>query len=384
MHRTFALIATGLVLGVCTATWADEKDQNADSKEQKTLRIGDQAPSFDIEHWIKLAPWLTDDDREAGEPPLTAFRSDNVYVLEFWATWCGPCIAGMPHLSELQEQYDDGEVTIIGVSDEPLHVVVPFLFKTYGDEKIMHNERMRYTVATDPDESVWNDYFRAAGQTGIPCAFIIGKTGKVEWIGHPMRMDEPLAQVVADEWDHEAFAAQFRKQQEQRQIQRKYFAARRAGNIESAASLLDQMLDADPDDANLRMQKFELMLTAMDKPEEAYAIGRSLLEDNWDEPQALNAMAWMVVDNPAVKKRNLEFAMRAASRASELTQGEDAAILDTLARVHYEMAMRQLQKALQTQRKAAEHAGEGPMAEDIKRTLEKYKQFAEMTQEQTS
>jgi thiol-disulfide isomerase/thioredoxin len=384
MHRSFALIAAGLALGFATASLADEDKQNDKSKDQKRLQIGDRAPAFDIEHWIKLEPWLENDDLEPGEAPLTEFKSGQVYVLEFWATWCGPCIAGMPHLSELQEKYDDGEVTIIGVSDEPLHVVVPFLFKTYGEEKKTHNERMRYTVATDPDESVWNDYFRAAGQSGIPCAFIIGETGKVEWIGHPMAMDEPLAQVVDGDWDREAFAAEFRKKQERRQIQRKYFAARRAGNIESAASLLDQMLDADPDNANLRMQKFELMLTSMDKPEQAYTLGRGLLKDSWDEPQMLNGIAWMVVDNPAVKKRNLDFAMKAASRANELTDGEDAAILDTLARVHYEMAMKQLHKALQTQRKAAKHAGEGPMAEDIKRTLEQYEKTAEKTKEQTS
>ena len=52
---------------------------------------------------------------------------------------------------------------------------------------------------------------RAAGQSGIPTAFIVGKTGQVEWIGHPMTMDEPLAQVVAGDWDRAAAKAEFDK-----------------------------------------------------------------------------------------------------------------------------------------------------------------------------
>ncbi len=40
----------------------------------------------------------------------------------------------------------------------------------------------------------------AAGQNGIPCAFIVGKDQKIEWIGHPMQMDAVLEQVVSDSW----------------------------------------------------------------------------------------------------------------------------------------------------------------------------------------
>ena len=50
---------------------------------------------------------------------------------------------------------------------------------------------------------------QAAGQNGIPTAFLVGKTGLIEWIGHPMTMDKPLAQVVAGDWDRSAFAEQF-------------------------------------------------------------------------------------------------------------------------------------------------------------------------------
>ena len=133
--------------------------------QSKKLKVGDVAPGLSIETWVK------------GEE--VSIEKGEVYIVEFWATWCGPCRASMPHLSKLQEKYQD-YATIIGVSDEPLATVVPFLFEKDKYDDTVNNDRTRYTLCTDPDESVKQDYFRAAGQRGIPTAFIIGKDQKVE------------------------------------------------------------------------------------------------------------------------------------------------------------------------------------------------------------
>ena len=125
----------------------------------KTLTIGDKAPAIDIAHWIK------------GEK-VKEFEADKVYVVEFWATWCGPCIASMPHLSELQEKYADYDVKFISVSDEDLQTVVSFLFKENKKDGLIHNDRTNYTLTADPDKSVMTDYFRAPGN-GIQSAGIV-------------------------------------------------------------------------------------------------------------------------------------------------------------------------------------------------------------------
>ncbi len=155
--------------------------------ERPSLAVGDVAPAIDIEHYIK------------GDG-IDRFERGRVYVLEFWATWCGPCRASIPHLSKLQQEYEDQEMVVIGVSREPLDVVVAFLKKTNRNGRPWSDE-IAYTLTADPDGSVNNDYMRAAGRRGIPTAFIIGKDGRIEWIGHPMRMDDVLEAVLSGEWD---------------------------------------------------------------------------------------------------------------------------------------------------------------------------------------
>ncbi len=148
------------------------------------LTIGSKAPLPEISDFIR------------GDKP-TFFEPGKVYVLEFWATWCGPCRQGMPHLTKVAEEMKPKGVVVVGISDEKPDTVRSFL------EKDEWKQKARYILATDPDRSTQRDYMEAAGQNGIPTAFIV-KEGVVQWIGHPMEMDEPLAKIVAGTWDPKA------------------------------------------------------------------------------------------------------------------------------------------------------------------------------------
>src|SRR3954469_24173342 len=75
---------------------------------KSALKVGDTAPAIKGK-WLK------------GEP-VKSFEPGKIYVVEFWATWCGPCIVAMPQLSALQAKYEDQGVIVIGQDaqeDEP-------------------------------------------------------------------------------------------------------------------------------------------------------------------------------------------------------------------------------------------------------------------------
>lgn len=195
------------------------------------LTIGSKAPPIDIEHWIS--------DKE----PIADFEPGKVYVVEFWATWCGPCIASIPHLRDLQLRHGD-DVMVISVSDEPRDTIEQFLERerngtTYKDLT------SSYWLTTDPDGSVKQDYMRAAGQSGIPTAFIVGKAGEIEWIGHPMNIDDPVARILAGTWDREVYERQRQEQMEVRNKLRVVFQHTQKKQFAQAMAAVDALLEGE-------------------------------------------------------------------------------------------------------------------------------------------
>lgn len=153
------------------------------------LDIGDPAPALHPAEWIK------------GDP-LTVFETNHVYVVEFWATWCGPCKANIPHLTELAKKYGD-QVAITGISiwesNDPTDTNYLRKVENFVQSE---GEKMAYRVAVDgPQGDIANAWMKAAGENGIPASFIIGKDGRVAWIGYPAKMDEVLQQVLDDKFD---------------------------------------------------------------------------------------------------------------------------------------------------------------------------------------
>jgi thiol-disulfide isomerase/thioredoxin len=144
-------------------------------------QLGDPAAPLKITEWTK-----------GKSVDLAAAKGKQIVVVEFWATWCPPCRASIPHLTELQKKFPD--VAFVGVSDEDADVVKKFVTKM-GDQ-------MDYTVAVDKDQQTSDGYMKAYGIDSIPHAFIVGKDGNILWEGHPMDgLDEALQQVIAGKYD---------------------------------------------------------------------------------------------------------------------------------------------------------------------------------------
>lgn len=147
------------------------------------VKLGAAAAPLRIQQWVK-----------GGPVHLADGKGQKIYVVEFWATWCPPCRASIPHLSELQKRFKDQGVVIIGISNETPDKVKPFVAKM--------GEKMDYVVALDSDRRTSAGYMRAYGQNGIPHAFVVDKKGRVAWHGHPMAgLDKVLEQMIAGMYD---------------------------------------------------------------------------------------------------------------------------------------------------------------------------------------
>lgn len=263
------------------------------------LTIGSKAPALDVEHWVQ--------NGNGKFKPVTEFAKGKVYIVEFWATWCGPCISSMPHIVETQNKFADKGVQIISISDEDLETVEKFLERKYkptakkagdaaeesGDEPKTYRElTSAYCLTTDPDRSSSKDYMEAAGQNGIPCAFIVGKDQKIEWIGHPMQMDKALTEVVEDKWDRAAFAEEFAETQKLDLLRGKIMRLARSGDTKEAMELIDGAIaetDSAPVKAQLQGLKIQVKMSTVmalvqnGKTEEALSELDALIENEPNE-----------------------------------------------------------------------------------------------------
>lgn len=286
------------------------------------LTVGDNAPAMTIEKWVR------------GEP-ITGFEKGKVYIVEFWATWCGPCIDGIPHLTELQEKYKDKGVTVIGVTSPDRRntpEAVEKLVKSQND-----NKQMLYTIAWDGSKQTSKNYMKAAMQGGIPCAFLVDREGRIAYIGHPMNMDDALAAVVKGDWDISKEKSRYEAEQAKDRRLNTFMQNLVGGNAKAA-----------------------------------YAIAPQLLDDNKDDAGTLNMIAWTIVDpDGPVKDRDLAVALKAAVRANELTKGEEASILDTLARIHFLQG--DIDQAIQIQEKAIALTEVPGERDALKKSLDEYK-----------
>lgn len=389
----------GILMGLALTTAA---------QQAQGLEIGDPAPELQISTWVK------------GDPvKLADGRGKNLYVLEFWATWCTPCLETIPDLTELQKEYRSKGVVIVGISDEPASTVRPFV-ERMGD-------KMDFTVAADRREATTRAYLGGFGIQSIPHTFVIDKNGVIAWHGHPYGgLEIVLERMVAGKYDielakQEAVAArmmddyfqlvdQWNLSQNAEERTRIAERARRIGNtlLERAARsphILDEFASAivlvpgseyrdlelaaraaeaafkageqsPADEARKFMHDYFRTLRTANPRAELTAEQKAKLSElevqilKQAGPEELTAFAWTIMAAPDLEPRDLQLAVKAADAARTKTNEQDATALDTYARALFETGQRA--KALEYARKAVQVNKDERLDAMLRQTLQEY------------
>ncbi|MBL8964270.1 MAG: TIGR03435 family protein [Phycisphaeraceae bacterium] len=150
-------------------------------------RVGEPAPPLSVERILRSGN-LQSDQPSALE--WSALRG-KVVVVEFWATWCAPCIGAIPHLNHLVAALGDGPVVFVSISDEEADPVDRFLTRM----------GINGVVALDTDRSVFLNYRVGA----IPHTVVIDGNGIVRAITQPRKVTEAMLRAVIEgrEWPRE-------------------------------------------------------------------------------------------------------------------------------------------------------------------------------------
>jgi len=339
------------------------------------LMIGDPAPALQVAEWVQGTP-------------VERFAPGQIYVVEFWATWCGPCKLAIPHLNSLQKKYADA-VRFIGVSvweqisaEEPNSV--PAFVKEMGD-------KMTYTVASDRAAEkdlarMASTWMEAAGQNGIPTAFIVNKEGRIAWIGYPMKIDQPLADVVAGTWDLAAATAKHAQEMVTKglaaKLGKEITKAKKLKDWEAGIRVIEEAVAKTPSiEANFGVEKYFLLLEA-ERTADAASYGQRLVSSVIAQnAMALNTLAWTIVDPQGSLSKgqhaDVKLAVNAAERAVELLQGKDASTLDTLGLALFRAG--DVARAIEIQTKAVELSKGMQLEKELTDRLEEFKKACAKT-----
>ena len=328
----------------------------AHSAPAAALGVGDPAPKLAQGKYVQ------------GEP-VKKFEKGKVYVVEMWATWCGPCVKAIPHVNDLQKKYADKGVIVIGqnVWESDESKVEPFV-KEMG-------EQMTYRVAMDDVSAgeqagkMAETWMKAAGRNGIPCSFIVNQEGLIAWIGHPMQMGEPLAKVVEGKMDLAAAKAEAEAQQAVQAVMQEVMTLAQAKKWDELLAKLDEAEKASPSSANMLLPiRYQALLEAK-QTEKAAALAEGVLKGAKEQP-----IPALMLAQRALMAKDYDLALKLATAGAEHIGADDKARARLLvANIH--AAKLDWPKAVEAQKQAIE-AAPADMKPGMEKALKFYEQNA--------
>jgi thiol-disulfide isomerase/thioredoxin len=292
----------------------------------KLLGPGDPAPS--IAELVSVS----------GEK-LERFEPGTIYVIDFWATWCGPCIRAMPHMSDLAKKYKDKNVKVHGISIWETEMRADKALIDRVRDFVRTSETIAYPISYGGDNGdLARRWMNGAGRTTIPTVFVIDKEGKIAWIGHPMMgLDDALAKIVAGTFDPAKEQEAAKQRENNRQIGMR-MATRlqqrvQAKDWEAALEIADNIIAIDPAMfAPTSVAKMRILVKELKDAKLAKEWGNASVEKFKGSSLALREQARLLLEAEG-ELRDLELAKRLAEAAVAVAPADETETFLVLASV---------------------------------------------------
>ncbi|MBI1747791.1 MAG: redoxin domain-containing protein [Acidobacteria bacterium] len=261
-------------------------------------------------------------DRDGHKVSLTQFK-DKVVLIDFWATWCGPCRQSMPHLQKLHQRYAKEGLVVIGINLEgPDANVLRYIER--GD--------YTFTILFDRAKRVSRDY----RIRGIPHSVLLDRKGLVQYVGHPLGIDndsleELLQTAPIDRKTGRTISTQSRAAERRTRragIAQQHFEEameqKQVGNFGRAAESLREAVEVDPTYIKGHQEYVGLMLL-MNQAETLQNTYREWIADNPENAILHYALGLALKERPEEERaRAFRKALALNQNFSEAQQALDA------------------------------------------------------------
>jgi thiol-disulfide isomerase/thioredoxin len=310
----------------------------AASEDVTPIVVGDQAPTIDHVQWVR--------GQEIGE-----WLDGHAYVIDFWATWCPPCIDGLRDLQSLEDRLAPENVHCIAVA------VWPGTRSKPPEEVLARFPELSYSLAIDRDEATADALLTASRSSGLPTTMIIDREGRLAWVGPPGDdFDEALYAVVTGSYDLSAARQADLVRHRAEVFIGQAATAERSGDFRTAITLIDQAIAVDPDRFSAyRGWQYEIALLRLEDPRMAKRVAQNLLESpQGNDAYPLFVLATRIVtnyDHTPADQRDLDLALHCAQGAVANSPEPGYKELALVAEVHalrgeYDAAVKAQRKAM--------------------------------------
>jgi hypothetical protein len=244
-------------------------------------QIGDPAAPLKVKQWMKGGP-------------VEVKAGTNIFVVEIFTPSSASSRASITNLNEIQKRYKSQGVVVVGVVDASLDTIKEFMRGA--------GAKIEYAVAADDQRATSRTYMLPVRQVVVPCAFIVGKDGKLLWHGHPQRgLDKVLDQILAGRY-----------------------------NVDQARKL---------DDARTQMSQYLDLAHRGDGRMEV--AGRRLLAVRTNNAVTLCDLAYQIATDPRIVRRDFVLAKDALDQAEKLAPTNTTQLTLTRAVLLFETGKRE-------------------------------------------